>query len=137
MADTTLRTLAPGVAISNGDLFISRQGADTSDKSVTGTQLKAFSLAGLGAQSGQATVDFGSTRNNTASVTVAAAWVTPTSIISPSIAYVTTANHSGDEALAEGLIVTAGNIVDGVSFDLIVAAPNCTTGVYKVNYIGV
>lgn len=44
MVDTTLRTLTTGASISDGDLFISRQGADAEDKSVTGTQIKAFVL---------------------------------------------------------------------------------------------
>lgn len=42
MPNTTIRDLSLGIAISNGDLFISRQGADVVDKSVTGTQLKAY-----------------------------------------------------------------------------------------------
>lgn len=42
MADTTLPLLGAGGAVAAGDLFISRQGADTVDKRVTGTQLKTF-----------------------------------------------------------------------------------------------
>jgi hypothetical protein len=42
MADTTLPLLSAGSAIADGDLFITRQGADTSDKKVTGTQLKTY-----------------------------------------------------------------------------------------------
>lgn len=43
--NSTLPTLSAGSAISAGDLFISRQGSDTSDKKVTGTQLKTFMSA--------------------------------------------------------------------------------------------
>lgn len=50
MVDTTLRTLTPGTAVSDGDLFISRQGADTEDKSVTGTQLKTYAQGTLQTQ---------------------------------------------------------------------------------------
>lgn len=42
MTDTTLPLLSSGSAISDGDLFITRQGVDTSDKKVTGTQLKTY-----------------------------------------------------------------------------------------------
>lgn len=41
-AGDTLRTISAGTAVSNGDLFLTRQGSDTSDKSVTGTNLKTF-----------------------------------------------------------------------------------------------
>jgi len=43
MPNTTIRDLSPGAAIQDGDLFISRQGADTIDVSVTGLQLKEYS----------------------------------------------------------------------------------------------
>lgn len=45
MADTTLRLLAPGVAIGLTDLLLTRQGVDTVDKSITGTQLRNFIVA--------------------------------------------------------------------------------------------
>ncbi len=41
MTDKNLPTLTAGAAVQLADLFISRQGADTDDKYVTGTQLKA------------------------------------------------------------------------------------------------
>lgn len=49
MPDTTIRLLAPGNAIQDGDLFISRQGADTVDKAVSGSQLKAYLSASTSA----------------------------------------------------------------------------------------
>lgn len=39
---TTMRDLGAGGTISAADLFVTRQGADTVDKKVTGTQLKTF-----------------------------------------------------------------------------------------------
>ena len=45
MAIKTLRDLINGIAVSASDLFISRQGADTTDKSVTAGQIKDFVLA--------------------------------------------------------------------------------------------
>lgn len=42
MTNKTLPTLSAGGAIASADLFISRQGADTEDKKVTGAQLLAF-----------------------------------------------------------------------------------------------
>lgn len=51
MTNATLRTLNAGVAISAGDLFLTRQGADTTDTSVTGTQLAAWAGAHLGVAS--------------------------------------------------------------------------------------
>lgn len=38
----TARTLGAGIAIANGDLFLTRQGSDTVDTTVTGTQLKNY-----------------------------------------------------------------------------------------------
>ncbi len=48
MTDVTLRTLGAGTTISVGDLFLTRQGADTVDTSVTGTQLLAFARTAQG-----------------------------------------------------------------------------------------
>lgn len=42
MTNKTLPTLGAGIAISAGDLFLTRQGADTNDTKVTGTQLITF-----------------------------------------------------------------------------------------------
>lgn len=42
MANTTLPLLTAGAAVQSGDLFISRQGADTVDKKVTAAQLATF-----------------------------------------------------------------------------------------------
>ena len=42
MANTTLRLLSSGAAISAGDLFLTRQGVDTSDRSITASQIKEY-----------------------------------------------------------------------------------------------
>lgn len=41
-ATVTLPNLGAGSAISDGDLFLTRQGANTQDKKVTGTQMKSY-----------------------------------------------------------------------------------------------
>lgn len=43
--NTTLPTLSAGSAVSAGDLLLTRQGADTADKSITAAQLKTFMSA--------------------------------------------------------------------------------------------
>ena len=48
MTDKTIRDLDPGIAIQNGDLFITRQGTDTVDKSVTAAQIRTHATALLG-----------------------------------------------------------------------------------------
>lgn len=53
MTNLTLPTLSAGSAVSTGDLLLTRQGADTSDKKITITQLKAFLLASTGAFTAQ------------------------------------------------------------------------------------
>lgn len=55
MPDTTIRDLASGAAIQDGDLFISRQGADTSDVSVTALQIKAYAGAAASVAWGEIT----------------------------------------------------------------------------------
>jgi hypothetical protein len=45
VTDTTIRLLTAGSAVSDGDLFVSRQGADTVDKSVTALQIKNYTSA--------------------------------------------------------------------------------------------
>jgi hypothetical protein len=84
----------------------------------------------------QIEVDFGATENALASETVTAAWVTTASRLVASLAYESTADHDPDDALAEGILVSVGNIIDGVGFDVVLSAPNNTWGKYKVNVIG-
>lgn len=88
-------------------------------------------------ESAQVTLGFGATESNITSVTVSAPWVTAASVLMATVAYEPTDDHTADEALAEGITASCGNIVEGVSFDLTAFAPNCTWGEYKFNVIGV
>jgi len=91
---------------------------------------------GTGFNTGQVEVDFGASEDGNASVTVSAAWVTSSSIITATPSGAATADHDPDDYVAEGIGAQATNIVEGVSFD-IVAYPNETTwGKYLINYIG-
>lgn len=47
MTDTTLRLLVPGGAIQDGDLYLTRQGSDTSDTSVLASQIKTYAQTGV------------------------------------------------------------------------------------------
>jgi len=73
----------------------------------------------------QAEVDFGFASGNedgTASVTVAASWVTATSRILCSPAAVATADHDPDDIMVEGIMAYAANIIAGVGFDILAFA---------------
>lgn len=88
----------------------------------------------------QGTVDFGfptGKEGDVATVTVAATWVTSSSIIVCSVSAETTADHSPDDPLVEGLVAYAGNIVNGVGFDIVCVAPNNSWGRYVINAVGV
>lgn len=71
-----------------------------------------------------------------ATVTVAATWVTGTSIIVCSPAAIATADHDPDDYAAEGITAYATNQVAGVGFDIIASAPNGTWGRYIIHAIG-
>jgi len=85
-------------------------------------------------------VDFGYAsggEGNFATVTVAAAWVTPTSRIICSPLLTATADHDPDDYVLEGLKAYPKNIVNGVGFDIAVEADYATWGKYNVQAIGV
>lgn len=87
----------------------------------------------------QAQVDFGFPTGNegdTASVTVAATWVTASSKIICTVAMIATADHDAQDGMVEGLVAYAGSIVEGVGFDITVIAPGGTWGKYIVQAIG-
>ena len=90
-------------------------------------------------RSGSVVIDFGasSSNNDTASVTVPATWVTNNSIIAVSLSYSSTADHSSDEVMIEQIQLSAGNIINGVSFDILASCPSLTWGDYNVNYIAI
>jgi len=88
----------------------------------------------------QALVDFGHASGGedfNASVTVAAPWVRADSIITCTVDTKATPDHSGEDALAEGLRAYPSNIVPGIGFDILVSAPDGTWGRYYVNASGV
>ena len=95
-----------------------------------------------GATSNAATaqVDFGfqsGQETNIATVTVAASWVTPTSIIICSPLATATTDHDPEDYALEGIKAYTTNIIDGVSFDVIVSANYATFGKYNIQAIGV
>lgn len=84
----------------------------------------------------QTEIDFGAatqTQHNV-TLTVNDANITANSLIIVSIAATETTDHSIDEALAENINVIAGNVVAGVSFDIMAFCDSGTYGKYKVNY---
>lgn len=84
----------------------------------------------------QATVDFGSTsgqETDLAIATVLAPWVAVNSVIVCSPYAVDTVNHGPEDAAVEGIVAYATNIVPGVSFDVVAAAPSNTFGTYIIN----
>ena len=90
------------------------------------------------AYSGQATLNFGSADNGgsdvmTAKTTVSATWLTASSF--PTASLCTGLDHTdADDILVEELTAYVANLVIGTSFDIIVTAPNGSSGQYAVNY---
>lgn len=85
-------------------------------------------------------VDFGfpnGFEGDTATVTVSATWVTAASTILCSVKADATPDHSGDDALVDGLQAYAQNIVPGVGFTINAIALNNTWGRYNVQAISI
>lgn len=105
----------------------------------TGTSWTAIGGSGGGSvNTAQGTVDFGFAvggEDSIATVTVTAAWASSTSRIVCSPAAVATADHDPDDVPAEALSAYATNVVDGVGFDIVAAAPAGTWGRYLINAI--
>ena len=91
-------------------------------------------IQSLPTNTGQATVNFGATENDSATVTVATASILTASKIVVSVFGGTTADHDPDDVFVEELLAYATNIVNGVSFDIVCKAPNNTFGQFVVNY---
>lgn len=110
---------------------------DNEKQYFNGTQWVSLgsSSSGSTVYSGTVEVDFGASGTYKV-VTVAAAWASPTRIMTLSITPNLT-DHSIEDVLLEELKCTYGNIVNGVSFDIHLYAPNSTWGRYNVNIIGV
>lgn len=80
-------------------------------------------------------IDFG-TGDTTITKTILAPWVknsNPPLVV----AYGETADHDAEDIVIEELKLTTGNIVPGVSFDIIAHAPSGTWGKYNVLILGV
>lgn len=89
--------------------------------------------ATLGINTASATVDFGDGQpeGDVVVVTVAAPWVTTGSVIMAAVRG-QAPDHDPEDVAVEGLTAYAENVVPGVSFDLIAAAPQGTWGRYTV-----
>jgi hypothetical protein len=79
-------------------------------------------------------VDFGIV-NDYVVVTILANWISSTSVLHFSVTP-NLIDHDVEDALLEGIKCTYGNIVDGVSFDLHVHAPEETSGRYIIKILG-
>ena len=83
---------------------------------------------------GIAEVDFGSTEQPNAIVTVSLASISTTSYPSISVYALATTDHDPEDYLLEGVTAYITNIVNGVGFDIIAGCNDTTWGKYKVTY---
>lgn len=81
-----------------------------------------------------AEVDFGSTENDIASVTILDWDITSTSYPSVTMYAISTTDHDPDDYMAEDLSAYVTNVINWVSFDVSVRAPNLSWWKYKVTY---
>lgn len=83
-------------------------------------------------------IDFGlSTQNDdTVYTTVPVTWVAEDSVLIATVAG-PTADHDLEDGAIENITFSIGNIVPGVSFELIANAPLTSWGKYLVNIVGV
>jgi hypothetical protein len=79
--------------------------------------------------------NFGTDGDGLVTTTVAAPWVTATSIIIVQPAGTATSTHDPDDYGVEGISGYVSNIVPGVGFDLIATARDTTFGKYNFNII--
>lgn len=98
------------------------------------------SVLALIPKTAQVTVDFGHAgggESDITSVTVAAAWVTGSSVILCHAAGVATPDHDAEDAALEGISAVAANLNAGVGFDVIARAAGGGWGRYSINIMGV
>lgn len=84
------------------------------------------------------TVDFGSAfgyENDTTSTAVSAPWVTANTVLLVTLGS-QTLDHDLEDSVIENIIVSIGNIVPGVGFDVMAHSENYTWGQYQVNIVG-
>lgn len=87
----------------------------------------------------QAIADFGHAaggETDQATVTVAAPWVSSTSVIVCTPAAVANADHDPQDAMFEQIVAYPSNLVVGVGFDIVAYAPHDTWGRYLINARG-
>ncbi len=135
IAAATAKTMLNLSGTNTGDQTITLTGDVTG--SGTGTFATTLSSA-LTPRKAQATVDFGAStqETETATVSVAAAWVTASSYIVCAPAAVATAEHDADDYSVEGITASVTNISAGVGFDIVARAAERTFGTYLINAVG-
>lgn len=88
----------------------------------------------------QVEVDFGFSAGNEGDIArftvTGQSWVTVSSVILCNPFGGATPDHSPDDAIVEGLVAYAENIVAGVGFDVVAYAPQNTWGRYLINVTG-
>lgn len=82
-------------------------------------------------------VDFGTTEDGMASVSVPATWATSTSKITITPSGIATTDHDPEDYALEGIYGIPVDIVDGVGFTLLAGCRESTFGKYKFNILGV
>lgn len=104
----------------------------------SGTNVPIGTSSGTDGNSAQAIIDFGtftgSVEETSASTVLSTPWVTAESKLFLSI--VEGQDHTVDEIIAEQVLASVGNIVSGVSVEIIIYAPSGSTGKYLVNIEG-
>lgn len=113
----------------NDKIYAERQGIGG-----TVTVSEIISLATGGAATKEIEIDFGVVATNNKKFTIADTEVLTTSKVVATISGKPTADHSTDEIMILDLKAYVNNIVDGVSFDLIVFSNNKLKGKFNINY---
>lgn len=130
----SIRSLRPDIGALFADVLVL-------GPATNGDQIQYADVVGapLIPNSGTATLDFGfsgSGEGGTALTTVSASWVTAGSVIWIQSAGLSSADHDPQDAILEGIIASATNIVPGVSFDIQAYAVSDTWGRYTMQYLG-
>lgn len=88
----------------------------------------------------QVEVDFGFSTGNEGDIArttvTGQVWVTSGSVVLCNPFGGATADHSPDDAIIEGLVAYAENLVPGTGFDVVAYAPNGSWGRYLINVTG-
>lgn len=132
-----------GLQAALDDKAASAHGHSISDVSGLQTALDGklnTSALALIPKTGQVEVDFAHAdggESDLASVTVAATWVTNSSVILCNAAGVATPDHDAEDAALEGITAIAANLNEGVGFDVIARASLGSWGRFNINIMGV